>query len=396
MISQNPVSQVQMQNDFETLLLRSRFQSMHLQWFAAEDEGRTEDPTERKIQKAREDGKVAKSQDVTGAIILLLSIMAVWLLSSYLFEQFRSMMFYYFSRAGEVDVTESGILGLSFYHFYFRLFAPIAAVAFTAAAAGNILQVGFLFSTKPITPDLQKVSPNVGKWLKRSFAGAEAGYNLLKAIGKVIIVGIIAFTNIYNNSGRLVNLVNGTYLQGFQLMATIAFQILMQTSIIMLLISFFDYRFQRKQHIENLKMSVQEVKEERKTYEGDPMIRGKMRQRMQEMMSRNIMKTVPKADVIVTNPTHFAVALEYDRVSMTAPMVSAKGQDEMAFRIRRIAQENGVPIVENKPLARTLYAEVEVGDSIPANFYMAVVTVLKQVYQMKGRNPERERSAVNG
>lgn len=374
--------------------LLQQLQDMHLQWFAAEDEGRTEEPTERKIQKSREDGKVAKSQDVTGAVILLLSILTLWFFSSFIFNQFVEMMHFYFSRAAEIDVTDSGSIAASFFQFYFRMFAPIAIVAFIAAAAGNILQVGFLFSVKPITPDLQKISPNIGKWLKKSFAGAEAGYNLLKAIGKVIIVGTIAATNIYAASGQLVNLVNSTYMGALSVIAGIALRILLQTTAIMLIISFVDYRFQRKQHIESLKMTVQEIKEERKTNEGDPQIRGRLKQRMQEMMTRNITQTVPKADVVITNPTHFAIALEYDRLSMNAPMVTAKGQDAMAFRIRRIAQDNDVPLVENRPLARTLFSEVEVGDTIPPKFYMAVVTVLKQVYQMQGKNTER--SAVNG
>lgn len=377
-------------------LLLDQLQHMHLQWFAAEDEGRTEEPTERKLQKAREDGKVAKSPDVTGAVILLLAIMTLWFLSSYLFEQFLAMMRYYFTRAGELDVTETGLGSIGFFQFYIRMFAPIAGISFIAAAAGNILQVGFLFSTKPISPDFQRIAPNVGKWLKKSFAGAEAGYNLFKALGKVLIVGTIAFVNIYGSVGELVNLIHGTHMHGVALVSGIALRILLQTTIVMLFLSLIDYRFQRKQHIEGLKMSVQEIKEERKTNEGDPQVRGRLKQRMQEMMTRNITQTVPKADVIVTNPTHFAVALEYDRLSMSAPVVIAKGQDEMAFRIRRLASESEVPIVENKPLARTLYAEVDVGESIPPKFYMAVVTVLKQVYQMGGSGANTERSAAHG
>ncbi len=379
-------------NDF----LRDLLDGMHLQWFAAEDEGRTEDPTERKIQKSREEGKVAKSQDVTGAVILLLSIMALWGLSGYLFDQFLTMMDYYFSQSAEIDVSSSALVASSFYQFFFRLFIPVAAVAFVAAAAGNILQVGFLFSTKPITPDMQKIMPNFAKWAQRSFAGTEALVNLGKAIGKVLIVGIIAFFNIYSNAGRLVNLVNATFLGGVAIVSGIALRILLETSLVMLALGFLDYRFQRHQHMESLKMSVQEVKEERKTSEGDPQVRGRLKQKMQEFLARNIRQAVPKADVVVTNPTHFAVAMEYDRLSMNAPMVTAKGQDEMAFRIRRLATDSGVPIVENKPLARTLYAEVEVGETIPPRFYTAVVTVLKQVYQMRGKTAAPEREAAHG
>ncbi|MFP4152448.1 MAG: flagellar biosynthesis protein FlhB, partial [Alkalispirochaeta sp.] len=156
-------------------------------------------------------------------------------------------------------------------------------------------------------------------------------------------------------------------------------------AVFLLVISLFDYLFQRHQHREQLKMTKQEVKEERKQFEGDPLIRNRLRQRMQEMMSRNIVQNVQSADVIVTNPTHFAVALQYDPDRMGAPTVTAKGQDETALRIRRIAGDAEVPIIENKPLARALYAEVEIGEQIPEKFYEAMVIVLREVYRMTGK-----------
>jgi flagellar biosynthetic protein FlhB len=175
------------------------------------------------------------------------------------------------------------------------------------------------------------------------------------------------------------------FLQAFGAVAGIAFRILIQAAIVMLLLSIFDYMFQRHQHRESLQMTKQEVKEERKTYEGDPMVKSRLKQRMQEMMSRNMVQNVPQADVVVTNPTHYAVALEYSRDTMVAPTVTAKGQDNMARIIRETAEEHEVPVIENKPLARALYAEVEIGDVIPQKFYEAVVAVLKQVYRMSGR-----------
>jgi flagellar biosynthesis protein FlhB len=175
------------------------------------------------------------------------------------------------------------------------------------------------------------------------------------------------------------------FLQSFSLIAQIAFNMLLQSAILLLVLSIFDYLFQRKQHMESLKMTRQEVKEERRTFEGDPMIKGRMRQRMNELLNRNMIQNVADADVVVTNPTHYAVAMQYDRLTMDAPTVVAKGEDNMAFRIREAASEADVPIIENKPLARALYAEVEVGDTIPEQFYEAVVIVLKQVYRMTGR-----------
>ncbi len=368
-------------------LERERFlrelEAVHLHWFAAEDEGRTEEPTEHKIRKAREEeGKVAKSQDVSAAIILLFCAVTLALLSGYLFQVFQDMVRYFLSRSTEIDVTENHTLLATFYGFFLRLTLPVASVALVSAVLGNLIQVGFLFTTKPITPDPKKIAPNFARFVQKSFLSTEAIFNLAKAIGKVIVIAALAFINIRSEIGRIVNLATPNIAQSFGLIAWIAFRILVQASIILLFLSLFDYLFQRRQHREQLKMTKQEVKEERKTYEGDPMVKGRMKQRMQEMLSRNMVRKVPEADVVITNPTHYAVALEYQRDRMQAPMVTAKGQDAVAERMKALADESGVPIIENKPLARALYAEVEIGDIIPERFYEAVVTVLKQVYQM--------------
>ncbi len=358
-------------------------EAVHLYWFAAEDEGRTEEPTEHKIRKAREEeGKVAKSQDLSAAIIMLFCAVTLALLSSYSYQTFQDMVRYFLSRSSEIDITEDGTLLPTFYGFFIRLTLPVAAVAFAAAVMGNLIQVGFLFTTKPITPDLKKVVPNFTRFIQKSFLSTEAIFNLAKAIGKVIIIITLAFVNIRSELGRIVNLASPSISQAFGVIAWVAFRILVQAAIILLVLSLFDYLFQRRLHREQLKMTKQEVKEERKTYEGDPMVKGRMKQRMREMLSRNMVRKVPEADVVITNPTHYAVALEYHRERMQAPMVTAKGKDAVAERMKQLAGESAVPIIENKPLARALYAEVEIGDIIPERFYEAVVAVLKQVYQM--------------
>ncbi|MFW6249907.1 MAG: EscU/YscU/HrcU family type III secretion system export apparatus switch protein, partial [Alkalispirochaetaceae bacterium] len=161
--------------------------------------------------------------------------------------------------------------------------------------------------------------------------------------------------------------------------------LVLQAAIILLILSILDYFWSRRQHLEQLKMTKQEVKEERKQYEGDPLVKSRLRQRMQELLSRNMIQNVPQADVVVTNPTHYAVALQYDAARMQAPTVVAKGADNIAFKIREVAEEHGVPIFENKPLARALFAELEIGDEIPEQYYQALVTILKEVYRMKGK-----------
>lgn len=359
--------------------------AIHLQWFAAEDEGRTEDPTEHKIRKAREEGKVAKSQDVTGAIVLLFTVLGLGLLAGYILELAVEMVHYFLRQAVETDITSNGTPFIAFYSYFIRLTLPVGAIAFVAAVMGNYLQVGPLFTLKPITPDFKRIAPNFSKFFKRAFASAEAGFNLAKALGKIAIIAAVAFINIRAQVGRLANLVHRPFLQALSLVAGIAFSLLVQVAVILLLLSLFDYLFQRRQHIESIKMTREEVKEERKTFEGDPLIKSRLRQRMQEILSRNMVQNVPKADVVVTNPTHFAVALEYNRLSMPAPTVIAKGQDAVAQRIREVAQEHNIPVMENKPLARALYAEVEIGDVIPEKFFAALVAVLKEVYRMTGR-----------
>ncbi len=357
---------------------------MHLQWFAAEDEGRTEDPTEQKIRKAREEeGKVAKSADVTSAIMLVLATLTIAVLSRWLWNTMLEMVGFFVRQTGEINPrSEAGVLAAAFYSYLIRLSLPVAAVCFVAALAGNLMQVGFMFTPKPITPDPKRIAPNFGKWIKRSFGGEEAAYNMAKNLGKIFLILLVSVLTVQPQIGRLIRLVDGTPYHGVILIAELAFRILLWTGVIFLVLSLFDYFFQKRQHLESLKMTKQEVKEERKTYEGDPHIRSRLRQRMQEVLSRNMMQKVPTADVVVTNPTHFAVALEYDRRTMEAPTVTAKGQDHVAQRIKALAAENDVPVIENKPLARALHDEVEIGDLVPERYYEAVVAVLKHVYAL--------------
>lgn len=358
---------------------------IHLQWFAAEDEGRTEDPTEQKIRKAREDGKVAKSNEFTSAVVLLFPIIAIGILSPYLLDTMQEMVTFYLRISTEYDVLSDTQLVPSFFSFFIRLFAPPALVAFTAALLANILQVGFLFSTKPITPDFSKIAPNFPKFFQKAFFSGEALFNFWKSIMKVVVIGIIAYINIRMEIETIIKFVNAHYEYSFIQIAGIAFRILIESALAMLVLSLPDYFFQRHQHRESLKMTKQEVKEERKTMEGDPLVKSRMRERMRDLLNQNMLQNVPEADVVVTNPTHFAVGLEWKQEKMNAPMVVAKGQDNIAQRIKEIARENEVPIIENKPLARALYAEVEIGDEIPEQYYEVMAIVISEVYRLKGQ-----------
>ncbi len=358
-----------------------------LQWFAAEDEGRTEEPSEHKIRKAREEGKVAKSADVSSSLVLLAGTSALGLLGENILRSSAQMLTYFLSIATEPDALGPTLV-TAFMSWLVKISLPVLAVVFIAAILGNVIQVGFLFTAKPITPDFNRIVPRFGRWLSRSFASGEALFNLAKAILKVAIVALLGYLNIMAALPDLTRLAMQPFFEGVSLIARLAFRIVLEVSIAFLVFSAVDYWFQRRQHMESLKMSKQEVKEERKMYEGDPLTRSRLRERMREIMRRTMLKAVPKADVVITNPTHYAIALEYNRAVMTAPTVVAKGADLVAQKIKEIATENGVPIMENKPLAQALFKEVEIGDAIPEKFYEAMSIVLAEVYKMSGKTVE--------
>jgi flagellar biosynthetic protein FlhB len=353
---------------------------VHLQWFAAEDEGRTEDPTEQKLRKAREDGKVARSPDLPSSLVLLFGIVALAVLGNYILKTLDEMLHYFFVSSTTMEVVGAGVLSAATISYLVRLVLPVASIAFVAALFGNVIQVGFLFTTKPITPDFSRIVPRLGRFLRRSIFSVEAGFNLGKSLTKVGIIGLIAYFNISAEIPRLATMLQAPLVESITLLLAVAFRIAIESAIALLIMSLPDYFFQRRQHRESLKMSRQEVKEERRQYEGDPLVRSRLRERMRDLLSRNMLREVPRADVVITNPTHYAIALQWDRVRMDAPTVLAKGVDIIAARIREVADENAVPRVENKPLARALYAEVEIGDTIPEKFYEVIATILAQIY----------------
>jgi flagellar biosynthesis protein FlhB len=230
--------------------------------------------------------------------------------------------------------------------------------------------------------------PRFGRWLQRSFASGEALFNFAKSLVKIVVIAVIAYLNIRASLPELTRLALSAFLVGVATISRIAFRIVLEAAISLLVFSAVDYWFQRRQHMESLKMSKQEVKEERKMYKGDPLTRSRLRERMREIMRRTMLKAVPKADVVITNPTHYAVALEYNRALMVAPTVVAKGADLIAQKIKEVAAENSVPIMENKPLAQALFKEVEIGDTIPEKFYDALSIILAEVYKLSSKTVE--------
>ncbi|GHV69923.1 flagellar biosynthesis protein FlhB [Spirochaetia bacterium] len=367
-----------------------------LQWFAAEDEGRTEEPSEYKIQRAREEGRVAKSQELVGALVLFVPAVMLLFLAPSMLRTCVEMVRFFLLRAAELDPIHDKLILNVFYRYLLRLAVPIVAVAMVSAIFANLVQTGFIFTTKPLTPDFSRVIPRFGRYFQRTLFSVEGLFNFFKSIVKMGIIGAVAFFLISSRFSELTNLQTASLWQGVRIVASMTVQMMIIVSLLLLLLSIPDYMFQRWQYRESLKMSKQELKEEHKMYEGDPMIRSRIRSRWRELLSQNLAANVPRADVVITNPTHYAIALEYDQSRMMpAPQVIAKGEDELALRIRRLAEDNGVPVVENKPLARALYAQTEVGDYVPPPFLEAVALVLAKVWDIneKRRKARLEQEA---
>ncbi len=342
---------------------------------AAEDEGRTEEASEFKLQKARKEGRVAKSQEVASSLVLLLSVVTMIFLGKWVLGQCVEILQFYFSRC-LVEVDDSSLVS-AFFNFFARIVFPVAVVGIVGGFVGNIIQTkGIIFSLKPIEPKLSKILPKVGEYLKKTMFSLKGLFNIGKSFGKVIAIAVIAYYLIKKDLFVLIEIIsNGSINLAISRIAVMAAQMLLIVAIIFLVISIPDYFIQKKEFLESMKMTKQEQKEEYKEMEGDPEIKGHLKQMQKQLLSQNIPKAVSESDVVITNPTHYAVALKYDRTESDSPKVMAKGEDLVAQSIKKIAKENNVPIVENRPVARGLYTETKVGDIIPETYYRAIALI---------------------
>ena len=376
----------------DAFMLNAPGSRIHLQWFSddQEAEGKTEQPTEHKLRKLRdEEGQVPKSQELSGAVTLFLPAIVLLFLGPRMLRTSVEMMGFFFTRATELDPIHDGIIMGVFFAYFARLVMPILIVAVIAALVSNYVQVGPLFATKPITPNFTKIIPRFGQFVKRIFS-MDGLWNFWKSIVKMLIIGGVAFTFIRLDFERLANLQRAGLWLGITTVASIAIRLLITCSVLLLVLSIPDFIFQRWSFKNRNKMSRHEIKEEMKMYEGDPHIKNRIRGRFRDLLKQNLGATVPKADVVITNPTHYAVALEY-QVGMESPMVTAKGVDNLAAQIRRLAEEHGVPMVENKPLAQALYKEIDVGGHIPVAYYNVIVRIFQKVHHL---NERRRRDAA--
>ncbi|MBR4449665.1 MAG: flagellar biosynthesis protein FlhB [Treponema sp.] len=356
------------------------FEEIDLQWFAAEDEGRTEEPSELKLHKAREEGRVPKSQEVNGALVLFVCVVVLIIVAPYYLNWCQEVLLYFFTRCTEQDFLQRQFF-VNFLLNFARMVLPLAVAGSVAGIAANIVQNrGFIFSTKPIEPKFSNIVPKLGQYLKKTVFSFEGGFNVVKSLVKVFAVTLTAYIIIRSNLPSILELLQTSSIKMAAVrISNCAAQILAFCAVIFLAISIPDYFVQRHQFMESMKMTKQEVKQEFKEQEGDPEVKSKLESAQRELLQRNLPQAVAESDVVITNPTHFAVALKYDRQKTDSPMINAKGQDQMAQRIKQIAKENDVPMVENMALARELYSKTEVGDIIPIEYYKVIATVYSKI-----------------
>lgn len=355
-----------------------------LQRFA--DGEKTEEPTAKKRNDARKKGQVARSQELNAAFVLLAGFLGLRVLWDYIYGNIADYASYIFSNLGGNITTESiSEIFLSVIMIIGKTSLPVMLGIMVFGLGINFYQVGFKISTEPLGFKLSKLNPINGFG---RFFSKRALVELFKSLIKIFVIGFFLYLFLkdeipympyfiyYDLTHSLVEIANKIFAMAFQVIAVI------------FVLAVIDYAYQQWQMTQDLKMTKQEVKDEHKQMEGDPKIKGKIKQKQREMAMQRMMQEVPKADVIVTNPTHLAVALMY-QAGMVAPLVVAKGQDLVAERIKNIARENRVTIVENKPLARALYESVEIGGSVPHELYQAVAELLAYVYKLKNKKINR-------
>jgi len=348
----------------------------------ADDEEKTEEPTSKKIEDAREEGNVPKSQDFSGFVTLLVAVVAVLTLTKSIALRIENLYRYYISFTG-VELTKNSILSMGIITSKELLLAilPIALLVAIAGVIANLIQFGFIFSTKAITPDIGKIDPIKG--LKNLFS-IKKMIESLKVILKVSFVFVIAS---YFFISFVKQLPHVAYYSIFDQIIWLRDKIIILASVMLILfliLSIADLLIVRYQYFKDLRMSKQEIKDEFKQMEGDPHIKSRIRKIQMEMAQKRMMQEVPSADVIITNPTHYAVAIRYDRQKDKAPVVVAKGINEVALKIKEIGRKHMVQIVENPPLARELYKMCDLDKTIPQNLYKAVAEVLAFVYKARG------------
>lgn len=349
---------------------------------------KTEDASPRKREKAREQGQVAKSIELNGALMLSLGCASILALAPFVGSQMNSMMIDLMSHAAEYASFTDGLQALATTQVmsFLIMVGPIMLVLLLIGTGASIMQVGFKITPEAMAPKLEKL--NVLSGLKRLFS-MRSGVTLVRDTIKLILIGIVAYAVIVNEVDQLILLPDSSIGQIVIHMTEVSLWVGIKIGAVMLVMGGLDYFYQRYELEKTLRMSKQELKEEYRDSEGSPKIKSRIRQIQRDRSRQRMMQAVPTADVVITNPTHLAIALKYDADSMNAPTVVAKGERLVALRIRELAMQSGVPVIEDKQLARALFKLCDIGQMVPQSLYRAVAELLAYVYRLKSEKGGR-------
>lgn len=343
--------------------------------------------TPHKRNESREKGQVAKSNELTTTLALI-AVLGFFFVAGYdTWHHLTNIMYGAFSAiGGQLNAGKTILIFLGLTGVAFKIIAPVLIVAVLVGILGNIFQIGLIFSSQPLMPQLSRINPISGFQRILSMRGL---FEAVKSIFKIGLIGYIVYVTIMSDLVDIFSLVDADKSNIAALFVSIVgrigFQVFLRAALALLFLSIFDLLYQRWQHEQDIRMTREEIREEMKRTEGDPEIRRRIRRVQRELSQARMMKAIPEADAVITNPVHLAVAIKYDYEVMDSPYVVAKGERKIARQIREIAEEHGVPIVENPPLAQALYKNVEVGEAIPMEFYQAIAEVLAYVHELTNR-----------
>ncbi len=357
----------------------------------AEDfQDRTEQPTEKKLQEGREKGRVAKSQELVSGTLLLSGMLMLFFFSATIYEKLASLMIGTFQHLQEpFDGPESVVFWLKEGVFFVAsLLGPFFLGLFLVSLGINIYQVGFVLSVTSLAPNWERLNFfDISNYKK--FFNIQAFARLFIGLSKLAVIGVVAYVLIFAVMPDISRLMEANARQIVAFMTWKSFWLGIVIAFFLLLVGGIDYMFQKWKFLQDMKMTRQEVKDERKQTEGDGQVKSKLRSMMHEMAIVRMKSNVPRADVVIANPTHYAIAVKYDSTKMAAPLCVAKGARKMALAIRELAEKHKIPVVENRELARPLYQAVDVGSYVPANFYHPIAEVLAYVYRLNEKIGKR-------
>jgi len=353
---------------------------------------KTEEPTSRKLEEAREQGNVPDSKEMATFFSVLAGLFLLYFFGTYMLDGMGNFMKHTYSNLPKGEVTSESIVSLfaTVSGKLLIILLPAFLIMPLFAIVGKLMQSGLVMSAKSITPDITKINPLSG--LKNLFS-VKSLVELVKNIAKVSVLGYVVYGVVSEEWDTLPSMLDMELMTAMSYTSSVALRIVIRTVWVLAVLGFMDYLYQRYNHIKGLKMSKEEVKEENKESEGDPLVKARIRTVQRQIARQRMMQEVPEADFVVTNPTHLAVAVKYDKETGSAPKVVAKGAGLIAERIKEIAKENGVPVIENKPLARSLFKFVEIGVEVPETLYKAVAEMLAYVYGLKNKKSSNKGSS---